>query len=123
VGVGDPLEAEYLLLGPIPAGRWHFVGDGIIIQPVDVRFELFWRDDAGEHPIATWDTHFEPIGGGEYTATPYEVDADAGEIPAKQNDLLVLRYSGMNTTVGMAYIPNGEGARAEGRIPFIELPQ
>ena len=123
MGVGDPLEAEFVLLGPIPAGHWRLVADGIIIQPVDVTFEIFWRDAAGEHPIGMWQHHFDPIGDGEYTAQPFEAEVDAAAVTAVANDLLVFRYSAMNTTVAMAYIPNGDGAQAEGRIPFIELPQ
>ena len=37
-------------------------------------------------------------------------------------DQLIFRYTGLTGTLPMAWIPNGDGALAMGRIPFIELP-
>ena len=123
MGIGDPLEAEFTLVAPIPAGTWRLVGDGIIIEPVDVLFELIWRGDAGDDVLATFQTHFEPNGGGNFDAVPFEETVELEVVPAAAGDELVLRYSAMNATIGMAYIPNGDGATHNGRIPFIELPQ
>ena len=123
MGVGDPLEAEYTLVASIPAGTWRLVADGIIIEPVDVRFELFWRSAAGDSVLATFDHHFDPWGNGNFDAVPFEDTRDLEAVPAAAGDELVLRYSAMNATIGMAYIPNGDGAEHNGRIPFVELPQ
>jgi hypothetical protein len=123
VGIGDPLEAEYPLVAAIPAGTWHLVADGVIIEPVDVQFELIWRGDAGDQVIASFQHHFDPNGGGNFDAVAYEDTADADAVPAAAGDQLVLRFSAMNATLEMAYIPNGDGAQTHGRIPFIELPQ
>jgi hypothetical protein len=123
VGIGDPHEAEFELVAGIPAGAWRFVGDGIIIEPVDVTFEIIWRRDAGDDVIWTMNQHFEPLGGGNFDATPYEQTTTLPEVPAEAGDHLVLRYSAVNATIGMAYVPNGDGEQHNGRIPFIELPQ
>jgi hypothetical protein len=123
VGIGDPQEAEFTLVAPLPAGTWRLVGDGIIIEPVDVRFEIIWRSDAGDQVLATFDHHFEPNGGGNFDAVPYEDTREAPAAPAEPGDQLILRYSAMNATVIYAYNPNGDGANHNGRIPFIELPR
>ncbi|HTM21146.1 MAG TPA: hypothetical protein VL172_11575 [Kofleriaceae bacterium] len=123
MGIGDPQEAEYTLKAPIAAGTWRLVGDGIIIEPVDVLFEIIWRSDAGDSAVASFQHHFEPNGGGNFDAVAYEDTTEADQVPAEAGDQLVLRYSAMNATIGMAYIPNGDGASHNGRIPFIELPQ
>ena len=52
MGAGSSQEAEYTLRDDLPAGAWHLVGDGIITQAVDVRFELFVRRaDTTEVPL------------------------------------------------------------------------
>lgn len=123
MGIGDPREAEFTLLAPLPAGTWHLVGDGIIIEPVDVRFEIIWRSDAGDDVLATFDHHFDATGGPDFDAVPYEDSVDGPEAPAAEGDQLILRYSAMNATLNGSYIPNGDGATHNGRIPFIDLPQ
>jgi hypothetical protein len=123
VGVGDPLEAEFELVAGIPAGTWTFVGDGIIIEPVDVLFEIIWRGDAGDDVLWSIPHHFDPWGGGNFDAVPFEVSTELEAVAAAAGDQLILRYQAMNATIGMAYIPNGDGAEHNGRIPFIELPQ
>ncbi len=124
MGAGRSQEAEFTLLGDIPAGEWRLVADGIIVFPVDVRFELIWRQAAGgDVAIATWDQHFDPLPQG-FDAQAYEVTAQGPAITAAEGDQLIFRYTGTNTqpTQSMAYIPNGDGASANGRIPFITLP-
>jgi hypothetical protein len=37
-------------------------------------------------------------------------------------DQLVFRYTGTNSASTMAYIPNGDGPSANGRFPYILLP-
>jgi hypothetical protein len=124
LGVGDSLEAPFTLRGPIAAGTWRLVGDGIITGAVDVHFEVVWRkaSGGGDTVLAAWDHHFDPRGGGNFDAVPFEATAQGPAAPAKAGDLLVLRMVISGTTQPTAYIPNGDGPRAKGRIPSIELP-
>lgn len=123
MGVGDPREAPFTLRGPIPAGDWTLVGDGIIIEPVDTQFDLIWRANGTDTVIATWTHHFDPQPPGNFDAVAYEETKPAAAVPSAAGDLLVLRYQAMNATVGMAYIPNGDGERSNGRIPNLTLPE
>jgi hypothetical protein len=122
VGAGGPREATFALIDAIPAGTWTLVADGIITASVDVTFEILWRRGATEQPIASWQQHFDPRGGGNFDAQPFEESAAGPAVEYAPGDLLVLRYDGEGTNVGMAYIPNGDGAEAAGRIPYIRLP-
>jgi len=121
VGIGDPLEAAFTLNAPLRAGSWILVGDGIIIEPVDVRFEVLVRAGATETSLASIDHHFDPAGGGSFDAVAFESPFTA-EAAGAAGDLLVLRYSAENATLQMSYIPNGDGASANGRIPLLDLP-
>jgi hypothetical protein len=108
----------------VPAGTWRLVADGIIIQPVDVQFDLVWRrPGADDVLLLTWETHFEPLGGANFDAQPYEVTGAARAIDWIDGDQLIFRYTGTGSDLAMAYIPNGDGDDAGGRIPFIDLPQ
>lgn len=123
MGAGRSQEAEYLLRGDLAAGEWRLVGDGIISQPVDVRFEVFVRRaDTTEVPLVMWDHHFDPLGGGNFDAQPYEATASGPAVDIGDGDQLIFRYTGTNSVFDMAYQPNGDGARADGRIPYLELP-
>jgi FtsP/CotA-like multicopper oxidase with cupredoxin domain len=106
----------------VPAGAYHVICDAIIIQPVDATFDLIHRHDGADTVLATWTQHFDPLPGGDYTAQAYELDVQAPAIAQHDGDQLVFRYSGSNTTVQMAFIPNGDGAIAKGRIPNLTLP-
>jgi hypothetical protein len=121
VGIGDPLEAEFELLAPIPAGSWTFVGDGIIIEPVDVLFEIIWRSDAGDDVIWSLPTHFDPQGNGNFDAVPFEQTAELAAVPAAGQDQLVLRYSAMNATIGSGFAWRRGGCDL--RIRFISCCQ
>jgi hypothetical protein len=91
---------------------------------VDVRFELLWRREGRDDvELASWSHRFEPLGGGNFDAQPLELTADGPAVDQQPGDQLVLRYSADNGEVPMAYIPNGEGERANGRIPYVDLPQ
>ena len=108
----------------MPAGTWTFVGDGVITASVDVDFEILWRrDGADDVVVASWFQHFDPKPDSDFTATAYEVTDDGPAITFEPGDQLVLRYTGTNSTFGMAYVPNGEGIDTEGRHPYIDLPQ
>ena len=96
--------------------------DSIIISKVDVTFELLWRRGTTDMTLATWQKHFDPLPA-SFDAQAYEVDMTAPAIDFQPGDQLVFRFSGANTTSMEAYIPNGDGAMAHGRIPNITLPK
>jgi hypothetical protein len=105
----------------VPSGAYHFVLDCIVIAPVDVKFELMARHGTDTVVLATWTKHFDPLSTG-YDAQPYEVDKQADAIEYAAGDELVFRYVASNTTKAEAWIPNGDGELAHGRIPSIRLP-
>ena len=124
MGSGGSLEAEYTLKADIPAGTYKVICDAIIIRPVDVTFDLVWRNAGGDVTLATWMEHFEPLGGGMFSAQTYELDVPVSvAVDAAEGDQLVFRYRGMNSTAMMAFIPNGDGRVSGGRIPNITLPR
>lgn len=123
MGSGGSLEAEYDLKAPVPAGAYHVICDAIIIRSVDVTFDLVHRRGGTDTTLATWQQHFEPLPGGVYDAQPYELDVDAPAIDFEPGDQFIFRYTGMNSTAMMAFIPNGDGAITNGRIPNITLPR
>jgi len=107
----------------VPAGTWHLIGDGIITESVDVHFEMLWRrTGVADVTVATWDHHFDPLGGGNFDAQAYEADATGTAIDFQAGDKLVFRYTGASLSNVNAYVPNGDGAVANGRIPSITLP-
>ena len=96
--------------------------DCIVVAAVDVKFELAVRNGGNYLVLATWSKHFEPLSTG-YDAQAYEVDKDALAIDASAGDELVFRYTASNTKSAEAWIPNGDGKLAGGRIPSIALPR
>jgi hypothetical protein len=92
-----------------------------VTAAVDVKFELMARQGADTVVLATWTKHFEPLATG-YDAQPYEVSKDAAAIDVVAGTELVFRYSATNTTKLEAWIPNGDGTLADGRIPNLTLP-
>ncbi len=122
MGAGSSQEAEFALAGDIPAGTWTLIADGIITDAVDVTFDLLVRRDGVDTTLATWEQHFDPRGGGNFDAQIYEVTAPCEAVVYAPGDQLVFRYTGDNSTAQMAYIPNGDGALANGRIPHLILP-
>ena len=69
-------------------------------------------------------TRDAPKPNNDFTATPYEMTADGPAVDFQDGDRLVCRYAGENSgTVNEAYIPDGDGDRENGRIPYIDLPQ
>jgi hypothetical protein len=124
VGTGGSREAAYALKADVPAGTYHCIIDSIIIRPVDVTFELLWRHaDGHDSTLGIWNEHFDPNEGANFDAQPYEKDVEAPAIDFADGDQLVFRYTGMNASVSEAYIPNGDGAGAHGRIPSFTLPK
>jgi hypothetical protein len=125
VGVGYPLEAVAKLAGPIRAGRWQLVGDGLVIEAADITYEVIWRGAGGDQPIVSFQHHFDPppAGPGRYQAVPFEGAAEAAAVMAKSGEELVLKFSAMSaSTAPSPFIPNGDGANAKGRIPSLRLP-
>jgi hypothetical protein len=125
VGSGGSQEAPYALKAIVPAGTYHLVLDAVIIGPVDVTFDLIWRHASGaaDTSIASWTDHFTPLPGAVYDAQPFEYDeSNCPAIETATGDQLVFRYTGANTNVTEAYIPNGDGPNSNGRIPSIALP-
>ncbi len=123
MGPGGSQEAPFSLKADVAGGTYHVICDAIVIRAVDVTFDLIWRRGSMDTSLASWTHHFEPLPGGVYTAQPYEIDEVAPAIGFASGDQLVFRYSGANTTSTQAFIPNGDGATAGGRIPNITLPQ
>lgn len=84
-----------------------------------------WRNAAGDHPIATWSHHFDPLPAGptQFNAQPFEADARGAAAAAKANDQLVLRFSAQGSSTQLLIVPNSDGARAMGRIPSLTLPK
>jgi hypothetical protein len=118
-----PVEAEYLLRADVPAGDYHVICDAIVIVSIDVTFDLIQRRKGIDTLLATWSEHFEPLPTG-YKAQAYELDVTAPAIHFKTGDQLVFRYTGGASPSTMTgWIPNGDGAITEGRIPNITLPE
>lgn len=105
----------------MPAGTYHFVLDCIVVDSVDVTFELMARNGTDNLVLATWSKHFNPLATG-YDAQAYEVDKQVPAIEFAAGDQLVFRYAAANTSDGEAWIPNGDGELSKGRIPNITLP-
>ena len=96
----------------------------MITASVDTTFSLIWRhaDKSADTVLATWMQHWEPLADG-FNAQPYEVDEPGPAIDAKPGDQFVFRYAASGTTTSAeAFIPNGDGAHSNGRIPAITLP-
>lgn len=122
MGAGSSQEATFDLVADVPAGCWHLAADAIILAPVDVTVELLWRRPGRDDVVLLRDQHhFEPPASGS-TAQTYDVTQDAAAITWQEGDQLVFRYTGTGSTLSSAYVPNGEGDTAGGRIPFIDLP-
>jgi hypothetical protein len=115
------------LAGPIAAGSWHLIGDGIVEAPCDVTYEVIWRHGSDD-PIATFTHHFDPMTGPtKFFATPLDLDAPGVAAAASAGDQLVLRVSAeviADAGAGLpsVFIPNGDGSNAHGRIPSLILP-
>ena len=123
MGSGGSQEAEYSLKADVAAGAYKLVCDGIIIRAVDVTFDLVHRRGDQDTLLSTVTQHFEPLPEGRFAAQPCDLDMDAPMIDFVAGDQFIFRYTGANTTSTNGYIPNGDGASADGRIPNITLPK
>lgn len=128
MGVGDPLEATYVLAGPVAAGVWQLVGDGLILAAVDMQFDVLWRsglgDQQNEQLIVSFRHHFDPpTGSHAYDAVPLDANAAGAAAAAVRGDRLVLRMTATQAaSSGPAYLPNADGPHTHGRIPSLSLP-
>ena len=126
LGPGGSLEAAYLLAGPIKAGNWHLVGDGVVFQSTDITFDVIWRQASGtDHVLVSFTHHFDPQPSG-FNAVLYEADGLGVAADAKGNDQLVLRMSappGGYPDGTMLWIPNGDAETTMGRDPSLTLPK
>lgn len=122
MGAGRSQEAAFELRADLPRGTWTLVGDGIILESVDVRFEVFVRRGEQELPVVSWDHRFDPRPSG-FDAVPFEEPAQGAAIDRRDGDLLVFRYTGQSAVSMNAYVPNGDGFRQKGRIPHLRLPK
>ncbi|MEZ4359715.1 MAG: hypothetical protein R3B48_06005 [Kofleriaceae bacterium] len=123
MGAGSSREAGFDLVADLPAGPWKLIGDGVILEAVDMTFEVVVRRGATELPVASWQHHFEPRGGGSFDAVPFEESAAGTAVSFRSGDRLIFRYTGASASSPNAYVPNGDGARQNGRIPNLTLPR
>jgi hypothetical protein len=123
VGLGESQEAAFNLRASVPAGAYHVICDAIITDSVDTTFTLIWRRGSNDTTLAEWSGHWDPLGPGMFSAQAYELDVSAPAIDFKPGDQLVFRYHGVSARLREAFIPNGDGDRANGRLPNIRLPQ
>lgn len=135
MGVGDSLEATYALRGPVPAGVFRLVGDGILagegVTFMDVRFDVLHRPaeaGGGEALLARFENRFVRDLNARFRAVQYERAAEGWGTPPPAGSSgspgsLVLRVTALDGSVGGSFILNGDGDRAGGRIPRLDLPQ
>ena len=81
------------------------------------------RAGQADSDIATWDHHFDPLPNAQFTAQAYDGDADGTAVDFQAGDQLVFKYTGASAMLLNAYVPNGDGARKDGRIPNLTLPR
>jgi hypothetical protein len=89
-----------------------------------VQFDVLMRDAQGDHFLATWTHHFEPPPSG-FDAQPFDADAPGAARSGKSGDRLILKITvlGVSPGSGFFYIPNGDGAGSNGRIPSLTPPK
>ncbi len=84
---------------------------------------LLRRDGVADTDVVTWDAHFEPLAGGDFTAQPFDGDAVGAAITFQPGDQIVLEYTGTSASLQNAYVPDGDGGNKAGRDPNITLPK
>ncbi len=133
----DTLEAAYTLRGPIAAGVWHLVGDGILtganVTNITVQFEIRLRPQAAQADeldkivLSTQNT-FQRDRDPQRAFAPVLFDANlpGAAVNAVAGDKLVLRIHSLRGDSGAMYIINGDGDRngmyPGARIPHFDLP-
>jgi hypothetical protein len=94
----------------------------VILQPVDVTFEVLVRRGDTDLPVVRWEQRFDPMPSG-FDAVPYEATAQGVGVTFRSGDRLIFRYTGQSASSMNAYVPNGDGVRQNGRIPNLTLPR
>lgn len=132
--VGDSpgyVEAAYVLRAPIAAGNWGVVGDGILAgaDRVIVRFEARLRpqgglsgDDSHDMVLARTENTFLRNTANPFGAVPFRGQMLGVAGAATAGDLLVFRATVIGGDTGTLYILNGDGSKAGGQIPRLDLP-
>lgn len=132
MGVGDSLEAAYALRGPVPAGLFGLIGDGILagegVTFMDVRFDVLHRQaNGGEALLVRFENRFVRDLNARFRAVRYERAAEGWGTPPPAGSsgspgLIVLRVTALDGSLNGSFILNGDGERAGGRIPRLDLP-
>jgi hypothetical protein len=126
------IEAAYTLRGPIPAGLWGFVVDGIVagtgVQQATVLFEARLRPrNAGgssqDQILASLQHTFLRDSGNPFSAVNFSSSVPGVAGAAQAGDFLVFRTTAVGGDPGAEYILNGDGLNANGSIPRLDLPQ
>ena len=124
MGVGDSLEAAIVLETDIPAGSWRLVGDGIVFAPVDVRFDVIRRHlPASDQLMTTFNHHFDPQADKSFNAVAFEATNQGTMAAVQKGDLLILKFTTTAGGTNAVFVPNGDGEKTKGRIPYLEIPQ
>ena len=102
--MGHPLEVTYPLDGPLPAGSYHLVGDGVLFHAPRVRYELSRRrGGADDLPVISFEHKFP-----DAMAAQYEETRAGLAVDARRGDLLVLQVSLVGDTDDASWIPISE---------------
>lgn len=132
----DTLEAAYTLFGPIAAGTWHLVGDGIMtgagVTNISVQFEVRLRPKAAvaeelDTILLTTQNTFVRDSQRPFAPVLFETSVAGIAAAAAPGDRLIWRVHALRGDSGAMYIPNGDGDRngqyPGARIPRLDLPQ
>jgi hypothetical protein len=98
----------------------------VITAPVDITFDWIWRHASGSADtiLAEWSDHYVPRGAGDFDPQPFRYDESCDAVDFESGDLVVLRYTGSNSTSAEGYIPNGDNTAGSDDTtdPNITLP-
>ena len=122
MGAGSSQEAPFNLLAKVPAGTYHCILDAIITADVSITFDLIWRRGSSDTTLVEWNESYQPAAVG-VDAQPFEYDETAPAIDTLEGDQLVFRYTANASSATECYIPDGDGALSNGRIPNFTLPK
>ncbi len=133
----DTLEAAYTLRGPIAAGTWHIVGDGILtgsgVTNMTVQFDVRLRPQAAvaeelDKVVLSTQNTFQRATDPQRLFAPILFDAQVAgtAVSAVAGDRLVFRIKAVRGDSGAMYTLNGDGDRngmyPGARIPHLDLP-